>query len=130
MNVSEAEHYGDGAAARPMPCQALDHAAGYLLATGISAALYKRAVDGGSYDVHVSLAGVMKYLRSLGQRPEKEGFVHADPTVDVPDDYFEERKSGFGVIQGLKHAADVEGATPGWDHMPKPLGTDEPAWLL
>ncbi|KAK3055093.1 hypothetical protein LTS18_011865, partial [Coniosporium uncinatum] len=49
MNVSEAEHAGNGEPARPMPCQALDHASGYFLATGIAAAVYKRATEGGSY---------------------------------------------------------------------------------
>ena len=129
INVSEAEHYGEGAVARPMPCQALDYAAGYFLAAGISAALYKKATEGGSWEVHVSLASVMKYLRSLRQRPAKEGFAHQDPTKDAPDVYFEERESGFGQCRGLKHAAIVDGAMPGWDHMPKPLGSDKPCWL-
>lgn len=129
MNIAEAEHYGDGAAARPLPCQALDYAGGYFLATGIAAALYKRATEGGSWEVHISLAGVMKYLRSLGQRAGKTGFEHTDPAQDVPNEFFEERDSGFGRCRGLKHAADIEGLTPGWDIMPKPLGSDDPRWL-
>lgn len=132
MNVSEEEHYGDGLPARPTPCQALDHGGGFLLATGVAAALYKRATEGGCWEVHVSLAGVMKYLRSLGQYPGKEGFEHPDPAhglEDVPDSYLEERESGFGLMRGLKHAAIVEGAVPGFDHMPKPLGSDEQRWL-
>lgn len=44
MNVSEAEHFGAGEPARPTPCQALDHAGGYLLATGILGSLCRRAV--------------------------------------------------------------------------------------
>lgn len=67
MNVSEAQHYCKGEHARPTPCQALDHAGGYFLTAGILAALYKQMTEGGSYQVDVSLAGVMKYLRSLGQ---------------------------------------------------------------
>lgn len=129
MNVSEAEHYGEGAAARPTPCQALDHAGGFLLATGISAALYKRAIEGGSWEVHVSLAGVMKYLRSLGQWAGKEGFAHGDPAAELSDDYFEERESAFGLMRGLKHAAHVEGAQPGFDFMSKPPGTGKAEWL-
>ena len=132
MNVSEAEHYGEGAAARPTPVQALDFAGGFLLATGISAALYKRAMEGASWEVHVSLAGVMKYLRSLGQWPDKEGFQHIDPAPDgeaLPDEYFEERDSAFGRMRGLKHAALVESAQPGFDFMSKPLGSDEAKWL-
>lgn len=129
MNFAEAERYGEGAPARPMPCQALDHAGGFLLATGISAALYKRAQEGGSWEVHVSLAGVMKYLRSLGQWPGKEGFQHVDPALELADTFFEERESAFGRMRGLKHAAHVEGAQPGFDFTSKPPGSDEAKWL-
>lgn len=134
MNVSEAEHVGDGTVAKPLPCQALDHTAGYLLATGVAAAVYKRAAEGGSWQVDVSLAGVMKYLRSLGQRPEREGFERAVGLPNVAEvledrNLFEEKQSGFGMIKALKHAARVDGAVTGWDHMPKPLGSDEARWL-
>ncbi len=74
MNVSEAEHFGKGDASKVLPCQALDHASGYFLATGIIAALYRRAVEGGSYHVDVSLAGTMKYLRELRQYDGSTGF--------------------------------------------------------
>ncbi|KAK5072442.1 hypothetical protein LTS08_008072 [Lithohypha guttulata] len=131
MNVSEAEHYGAGEAARPTPCQALDHTGGYFLAAGIIAALYKRATEGGSYKVDVSLAGVMKYLRSLGQFPGKSGFECKDinSSTEVADEYMETRKSGFGVMRSVKHSATIDGMQVGWDHMPKPLGSDEPRWL-
>jgi hypothetical protein len=132
MNVSEAEHYGGDAAARPMPVQALDYAGGYLLATGISAALYKRAVEGGSWQVDVSLAGVMKYLRSLGQWPGNTGFDFPDPASSMealPGDVFEERDSAFGRIRGLRHAASVEGAQPGFDFATSALGSDKAEWL-
>lgn len=131
MNVSEAEHFGEGQPARPMPCQALDHGAGYFLASGIAAALYKRATEGGSYHVEVSLAGVMKYLRSLGEYEGKTGFDCRDfhSLDDVPEDLIEERESGFGRYQFLKHTPKIEGLEVGWEVMPKKLGTDEARWL-
>ncbi|KAG0652966.1 L-ornithine N(5)-monooxygenase [Hyphodiscus hymeniophilus] len=129
MNVSEAEHYGAGEAARPTPCQALDHAAGYFLAAGISAALYKRAVEGGSYAVDVSLAGVMSYLRSLGQYEGKTGFECWNPSrPEEVEGYLETRDTVFGELRAVKHSAAVEGAMPGWDVMPKPLGSDQAKW--
>jgi hypothetical protein len=57
---------GAGEGVRVLPCQALDHSAGYLLASVINGALYKSATDVGAYEVKASLAGAMKYLRSLG----------------------------------------------------------------
>lgn len=130
MNVSEAEHYGQGEPARPTPCQALDHGAGYLLATGVCAALYRRAVEGGSYRVDVSLAGVMKYLRSLGQYEGRSGFDCADiVSPDQVDEFLETRESGFGTLKAVRHSAVIEGCAPGWDFMPKPLGSDKAEWL-
>lgn len=131
MNISEAEHAGLGEPARPMPCQALDHGGGYLLAAGVMAALYKRATLGGSWQVDVSLAGVMKYLRSLGQYPGSTGFVAKDfeRPEDVPDEYFETRASGFGILKAIRHSAAIEGLEVGWDVMPKPLGSDTSDWL-
>ncbi|KAG4412574.1 hypothetical protein IFR04_014295 [Cadophora malorum] len=129
MNVSEAEHFGEGEAGRPMPCQALDHASGFFLATSICAALYKRATEGGSYEVNVSLAATMKYLRSLGQFPGKTGFDCPATGDQEIGEYLETEESGFGELKALKHSAAVEGYMPGWDIMPKPLGSDKPEWV-
>ncbi|KAH7330457.1 CoA-transferase family III domain-containing protein [Rhexocercosporidium sp. MPI-PUGE-AT-0058] len=129
MNISEAEHFGQGEPARPMPCQVLDHASGYFLATGICAALYKRATEGGSYEVDVSLAGTMKYLRSLGQFPGNTGFDCKVPGEREIERYLEARESGFGELKAVTHSAAVEGFMPGWDVMPKPLGSDRAAWM-
>lgn len=131
MNVSEAEHAGKGEAARPMPCQALDHAAGYLLATGVMAGVYRRTTEGGSWKVDVSLAGAMKYLRSLGQYPGDSGFeakIYKAP-YDVLDSYYETRPSSFGSLRAIKHSAIIKGVEVGWDIMPKPLGSDNAEWL-
>ncbi|OCB84062.1 hypothetical protein A7U60_g8733 [Sanghuangporus baumii] len=59
---------------KPLPCQAVDHAAGYLLAFGISAALCKTITEGGSWEVRVSLAGVAQWIRSFGQLDPKIAF--------------------------------------------------------
>ena len=131
MNVSEAEHYGAGETARPLPFQALDSASGFFLAAGISMALYKQATEGGSYVVNVSLAGTMKFLRSLGQHEGSSGFQcgHYKTQDDVPAAWLEERESAFGLIKGVKHCASIEGVEVGWDIMPKPLGLDKAEWL-
>ncbi|KAF4947672.1 hypothetical protein FGADI_10243 [Fusarium gaditjirri] len=130
MNVSEAQHAGKGESARPTPCQALDHSGGYMLAVGVMAAVYHRAVNGGSWRVDVSLAGMMKYLRSLGQYPGASGFEAKDfeKPEDVPEEYFEVQETGFGTMKSIRHSATIEGLEVGWDIMPKPLGSDKPVW--
>ena len=132
MNMSEAEHFGQAdPPAKPTPCQALDHASGYFLAAGIMAALYRQMKEGGSYEVGVSLAGTMKYLRSLGRYEGNSGFKSKDYTSldDVPEEYLKERMSGFGMLKAVNHSARIAGIDVGWDVMPKPLGSDEPRWL-
>ena len=130
MNVSEAQRFGDGSPARPLPCQALDHGSGYLLATGIIAALYKRAINGGSHVLDGSLAGTMKYLCSLGQWPGKSGFA-CDDIVKIDDaaEFMETRMTGIGKLTAMRHSATIEGVDVGWGIMPKPLGSDETRWL-
>lgn len=130
INVEDALRYGDNEPARVLPCQAFDHGAGYFLATGIMAALYKRATEGGAYEVKVSLAGVMKYLRSLGIYEGKSGFGLKD--LKTPNDverYLEAKQTAFGELRAVSHSAMIEGVEVGWDEMPKPLGSDKPVWL-
>ncbi|KAK5095562.1 hypothetical protein LTR70_003485 [Exophiala xenobiotica] len=132
MAVSEAEHYGAGESARFIgPCRALDHGAGYFIAAGIMAALYRQQTEGGSYQVDVSLAGVMKYLRSLGQYEGKTGFEceAIEKFDDVLAEMTESRDCAFGKLQSIKHAVQIEGVEVGWEHMPKPLGSDTVVWL-
>ncbi|KAI1419747.1 CoA-transferase family III [Xylaria sp. FL1777] len=142
MNVSEAEHRGLGEVARALPFQALDHGAGFLLAAGVCAAIYQREKDRnegrrvGAYVVDVSLAGVMKYLRSLGQYEGQSGFEGDDYTLRWEDRdkseedraFFETRQTEFGEMTFLRHSASVENFEPGWDLMPTPLGSCEAVW--
>jgi len=131
MNVSEAEHRGQGEAARVMPCQALDHGAGYFLASGIMTALYRQATEGGCYQVNVSLAGVMRYLRSYGQYEGDSGFACKayHNFGEVPVQYTEARDCAFGKLESIKHSVQIEDVDVGWEHMPKPLGSDKAVWL-
>ncbi|KAH8704652.1 CoA-transferase family III domain-containing protein [Phaeosphaeriaceae sp. PMI808] len=130
LNVEDANCYGANEPARVLPCQALDHGAGYFLATGIMAALYKRGTDGGAYEVNVSLAGVCKFLRSLGQYEGKSGFLRKDFTdAGEVRMYSESRETGFGKLRAIRHSASIEGVEIGWEQMPKPLGSDKPLWL-
>jgi hypothetical protein len=128
MNVSEAEHAGAEfeSPARALPCQALDHASGYFLATGIMAAVYHQLIDSSAaaYEVQVSLAGTMKWLRSLGQYPSPVGCASS-----LDDDLFERKISAFGELRAVRHAAQIDGAMPGFDFMPRQLGSDDPRWL-
>lgn len=126
MNVSEAEHFGQ-TEPRPMPCQALDHGAGYFLASGIMTALYRQMTEGGSYRVDVSLAGVSKFLRSLGQYEGDSGF-QCPKIANLPIEYAESRDCAFGKLYAVRHTVKIDGVKVYWEEMPKPLGSDEAIW--
>ena len=70
LNEDERDAAGD-ATPRVLPCQALDHATGALLAFGIMAALHRRVTEGGSWHVRVSLAGTARWLRPIRTAPRR-----------------------------------------------------------
>ena len=87
----------------PLPAQALDHSAGYLMASGIIAALVRQISQGQSWHVGVSLAQCGHWLRSLGRI--HEGFAPADPGYDQVADVMEDSASGFGTLRAVSHSA-------------------------
>ncbi|MBS0560074.1 MAG: CoA transferase [Proteobacteria bacterium] len=125
MNAAEAEAAGvEGPKA--LPAQANDHAAGYLLAFGAMAALHRRAVEGGTWHVQVSLARTAHWVRKLGR--VAGGLNCPDPSQEDVADLLEDAPSGFGRLTHVRHAA-VLGETPArWTLPSVPLGTHRAAW--
>ena len=129
FNHAEAVAAGDDPAdpkPKVLPCQALDHASGYLLAFGTLAALLRRAEEGGSWHVRVSLVGTGMWLRGLGRL--QEGF--ASPVKDMADidDLLEQGDSGFGRLTAMRHAGQLAETPPFWDAPSVPLGTHPAEW--
>jgi crotonobetainyl-CoA:carnitine CoA-transferase CaiB-like acyl-CoA transferase len=111
---------------RALPAQALDHAAGHLMAFGAMTALARRATEGGSWHVRVSLAGVGHWLRGLGRI--ERGFDVADPGLRDVADLIEASESGFGPLRAVRHAGRLSLTPPAWSLPSVPLGTDPPRW--
>jgi hypothetical protein len=125
FNAAEAEAAGVDTP-KPLPAQALDHASGYLMAFGALAALHRRAVEGGSWHVQVSLARTGQWIRDLGR--VAGGLACADPTQADIADFLEVVPSGFGQLTTVRHAAKMTRTPARWDWMSVPLGTDPAAW--
>lgn len=126
FNQAEAEAAGTPDKPRPLPCQALDHASGYLLALGAMAALLRRAEEGGSWLVRVSLAGTGQWLRGLGRLAD--GLATPDPDQAAVADLLEESASGFGRLTAIRHAAQMSETPAHWDRPAMPLGSHAAAW--
>jgi crotonobetainyl-CoA:carnitine CoA-transferase CaiB-like acyl-CoA transferase len=125
INHAEAEACGLD---RPkaLPCQALDHASGYFMAAAAMAALARRAEQGGSWHIRISLARTGRWIQSLGQIAD--GFDVADPDLDQVDDLMEESASGFGQLTAVRHAAQLTATPAHWARPSMPLGSHPPVW--
>jgi crotonobetainyl-CoA:carnitine CoA-transferase CaiB-like acyl-CoA transferase len=104
------------------PASALDYLTGYLAALGILAAVLRRADEGGSWHVRVSLAQTARWLDGLGR---------CAPAAAVPacDDLMMETQSAFGRLRHLRPPLRLPETPPRWASPPVPLGTDPPQWL-
>lgn len=49
-------------------------------------------------------------------------------TINTKHEVYCMPESGLGMLKAVWHSVSVEGFEPGWDHMPKPLGSDEAEW--
>lgn len=125
FNHAEAQAAGvEGA--KELPCQALDHATGYLLAFGAIAARIRQARAGGSWLVRVSLAGTGRWLWNLGRAVG--GFSCRAPSRDDVQDLLETSASPFGTLRAVRHAARLSATPAAWTRPCVPLGTHPPRW--
>jgi crotonobetainyl-CoA:carnitine CoA-transferase CaiB-like acyl-CoA transferase len=113
-----------------LPANPLDYMTGYLAALGVLAALRRRAREGGSYQVRVSLARTGEWLWGL---PRVDAATAAARPSELPaerlDDLMISRDTPFGRLRYLTPAARLSVTPGGWDR-PTPLpNQDDPAWL-
>ena len=115
--------------ARPgrLPCQANDHATGYLAAFGAMIALHRRAREGGSWLVRVSLAQTGHWLRSLGR--VADGMAAPDLSLDEVAPWRHTMDSPFGRISAIAPVEQMALTPAHFDLPPVPPGTHALRWL-
>ncbi|MGI9335550.1 MAG: CoA transferase [Gammaproteobacteria bacterium] len=125
INDDEARAAGQS---RPqaLPCQALDHATGFFLAAGIITALRRRAFEGGSWYVQVSLARTAEWLYSLGR--VEQGMSTAQMNADAVLDLLEDSDSDFGRLSAVRPAAQLSETPCAYTRPGVRPGRDAPAW--
>jgi crotonobetainyl-CoA:carnitine CoA-transferase CaiB-like acyl-CoA transferase len=113
------------AGSSPLPCQALDHASGYIAAFGAMVALRRRACEGGSWRVRVSLAQTAHWLWTLGRLPSP-----SVPDMSIEDiaDRMETTPSTHGAISAIRPAEWLEKTPAQWARPAAALGDDPPRW--
>jgi crotonobetainyl-CoA:carnitine CoA-transferase CaiB-like acyl-CoA transferase len=110
----------------PLPCQALDHATGWLAAAGAVAALRRRAVVGGGTLVELSLARTAAWLDALGR--VDDGLAAPAPSADDVAPFLEDADSPSGRLTRVRPPGATAGPPPRWDAPPPEVGADPPTW--
>ncbi len=108
-----------------LPAQVVDHGTGYLASFGAQMALARRAREGGSYLVRVSLAQTGRWVDALGR---VEGRSTRDLSLDDVQDLIADMPSPFGPLRHVVPAARFSETPAFWSRPPVPLGTHAPAW--
>jgi len=110
---------------RHLPAQVVDHGTGYLAAFGALMALARRAREGGSYLVRLSLAQTGWWVDALGR---VDGRATPDQTLADVDDLLGERDSSFGRLRHVMPPARLSETPCAWSRPPVPTGTHPPTW--
>ena len=111
------------------PVSAIDYLTGYLMAYGALTALGRRAREGGSWLVRISLAQTGKWLVDRGQVPEND--LSDVPTDFTPEEIARWRTSSevtAGQLQHLGPTLQLSETQPYWARPTVPLGHHDPVW--
>ena len=110
-----------------MPVSAIDYISGYLMAYGAMTALARRAREGGSWLVRVSLARTGKwivdrgFIENFSGVPEEIGQAELALLIATTE-------SSLGRIQHLRPVTALSETPPFWARPPVPLGSSPPQW--
>lgn len=108
----------------PLPVQALDHGAGYLMAAAALRGLALRQTSGAGSRWRTSLAGVAGFLAGYRQAPEAGGIGKP-----APADYAQSiEQTDWGPALRLRPPLSVAEAEMRWDQPAGELGAAEAVW--
>ena len=110
-----------------LPAAANDYITGYLGAYGVLLALARRAKEGGSYHVRVSLCQTAMMLYRNGKT--KSGLVPEELSVEEIDDLSIFSKTHFGEIKHLAPVLDLSETPPFWELSTPKLGENSGEWV-
>lgn len=110
-----------------LPAAACDYTTGYLGAYGVLLALARRAREGGSYHVRVSLCQSGMYIYRQGKTDYPNPDMNLSPAeVDALQMRSE---TAAGPIRHLRPVLHLSETSPHWSRSTPALGGDRPEWL-
>lgn len=127
----EGRSYAPDGPAKPrlLPVSAIDYVGGYLMAFGAMTALHRRAQEGGSWSVRVSLARTGRWIVERGILDQQ---AVANVSGELPEEEIlglcTEKTAPDGLVRHLKPVVGMSETTPRWDRPPVPLGHDAAVW--
>lgn len=122
QTVSGMAYVQGGDKPKLLPVSVIDYVSGYLMAFGALAALSRRATEGGSWLVRVSLARTGKWIVDQGIA---EGYASA---TGLPKEELQSLIMQNGKYSHLKPVLGLSETPPKWDRPPSPLGTHKAEW--
>ena len=111
------------------PVSAIDYCTGYLMAFGAMVALARRAREGGSWLVRLSLAQVGKWMADLGEVPAASlKDVPAEFSRDELERWSTTSETPSGRLRHLKPSVQMSETPAYWARPSVPLGYHRPVW--
>ena len=109
-----------------VPAAVCDYLTGYLATLGMLTSIHRRATEGGSYHVEVSLTRTAMWLQSLGIRKD-----HAIPGCfpENINDYLMDTETCFGTIRHLKGVVDYASTPTHFKYPVSALGSSKAKWI-
>jgi crotonobetainyl-CoA:carnitine CoA-transferase CaiB-like acyl-CoA transferase len=111
------------------PVSAIDYLTGYLMAFGATVALARRAREGGSWLVRISLAQTGRWLVGRGEVPVSQlKDVAKEFTGDEIARWSTETDTPVGRLRHLAPTLQLSETQPYWARPTVPLGHHQPVW--
>ncbi|MGH7040060.1 MAG: CoA transferase, partial [Stellaceae bacterium] len=111
------------------PVSAIDYLTGYFMAFGAMVALARRAREGGSWLVRLSLAQTGRWLVARGEVPQHSlRDVAQDLAPEEIERWSIDSDTPMGRLRHLGPTVRLSETPPRWARPSVPLGYNEPAW--
>ncbi len=118
----------------PMTDIYADYLAAYVGAAAVNATLRRRAIEGGSYEIRLSLTRLSMWAREIGLLP-RQLIVDSnlpfsdDPDLSKPNNVELKKNYGaFGEVTFLPSLIRMSKTTPNYARGPEPFSAWKPSW--